>query len=174
MKIILDPGHGSLGNPRRGLNPDPGAVAPGGAKESVVALAYALTLKAELAAAGYTVKMTRSDETKTDYSARTAMCGPEDVFISIHLNMPGSYGLMYYRSGDARSMALARALQRGLKLKYLWATKRSRFGRLYIDDAPRSARTVMIEIGAVDQVANTREARLAWAREVAGVLKAAL
>ena len=89
-RVCLDPGHG-MGNRTKGVH-DSGAVAFG-QKESQIALAWGLTVKAEFVADGIKVWMTRDDE--TDYTpvgtrddrAEAARC---DLFISLHCNSASS------------------------------------------------------------------------------------
>jgi N-acetylmuramoyl-L-alanine amidase len=77
-KIFLDPGHGGS---------DPGAVA-GGYKEANLNLAVAKKVQALLLNQGYTVYMSRNDNTYVSLLDRSKMANDlkADIFISIHTN----------------------------------------------------------------------------------------
>jgi len=89
MKIIIDPGHA-------GRTVDPGAVnAAAGLQEADIALIVSRRVESHLIAAGYEVKLTRTDweQAETDdLSYRTALANDwgADVFVSIHCNSAGS------------------------------------------------------------------------------------
>jgi len=159
--IILDPGHGV----RKGSIIDPGVVY-GSIKESDVALYYALTCK-EIWKDTYDVVLTRTEEEGPPYINRTRMKG--DLFLSLHLNIANSYGMVYYKSLGltkyiVSSKRLADIIQNTAKLKFVKPTTESRFGRLYIDDFPFTS--VLVEIDAINLAPNTREARIEFAQKL--------
>lgn len=159
--IILDPGHGV----RKRNIIDPGVV-HNGIKESDVALDYALTCK-EIWKDKYNVVLTRTKEEGPPYTDRTRMRG--DLFLSLHLNMANSYGMMYYKSLGltkyiVSSKRLADIIKNTAKLKFVKPTTESRFGKLYIDDFPFTS--VMVEIDAINLAPNTREARIEFAQKL--------
>lgn len=77
--IVLDAGHGGK---------DPGAIGPTGVKEKDIALAYARETKKLLERKGYTVHMTRDNDTfiKLAERRKKAREVKADLFISIHAN----------------------------------------------------------------------------------------
>jgi N-acetylmuramoyl-L-alanine amidase len=77
--IVIDPGHGGR---------DPGAVGPSGTQEKHVNLAIAKKVRALLVSAGWTVYLTREDDTFVPLVERTAFANAKraDVFLSIHCN----------------------------------------------------------------------------------------
>jgi len=79
--IILDPGHGGK---------DPGAVY-GGTREKDLNLRVAKRCRDLLAARGYLVKMTRTDDRYVSLSRRAELCNAYDkaIVISIHYNAYG-------------------------------------------------------------------------------------
>ncbi|WHY01142.1 N-acetylmuramoyl-L-alanine amidase [Neobacillus sp. DY30] len=83
-KIFLDPGHGGS---------DPGAVA-GGYKEANLNLAVAKKVQALLLNQGYTVYMSRIDNTYVSLLDRSIMANnlKADIFISIHTNSTAGGG----------------------------------------------------------------------------------
>jgi len=95
-KIVVDAGHGGS---------DPGAVGVNGLYEKTVNLDIAEKLKDLLAARGYEVAMTRSDDTFISLKDRVEITNAQDadLFVSIHANSysnPGTRGAMvlYYDS----------------------------------------------------------------------------
>jgi len=80
--IVLDPGHGGQ---------DPGAVGPGGTLEKHVTLAIAKKVRSLLVSAGFTVYLTREDDTFMPLVERTAFANAKraDLFVSIHCNAAG-------------------------------------------------------------------------------------
>lgn len=84
MRVFLAPGHGGH---------DPGAIGPGGLKESATALHIAQRLRRILEAAGHTVGLSRDSEAvyvSPTGQARAADAWGADVSIAIHLNAAGS------------------------------------------------------------------------------------
>lgn len=77
--IVLDAGHGGK---------DPGAIGPRGTYEKTVALAFAHEVRKLLQQKGYTVHMTRTDDTFIPLAERRrkARSVKADLFISIHAN----------------------------------------------------------------------------------------
>jgi len=77
--IVIDPGHGGK---------DPGAIGRGGLKEKDVVLDIGLRLKKLLRRQGYTVIMTRADDTFIPLGDRTQIANSRnaDLFVSIHAN----------------------------------------------------------------------------------------
>ncbi|MCC5847449.1 MAG: N-acetylmuramoyl-L-alanine amidase [Verrucomicrobia bacterium] len=81
--VVLDPGHGGR---------DSGAVAANGITEKAVCLDISLRVRRHLAAAGYTVYLTRhQDQYLTlEERPRRAKAWNADVFVSIHANSGGN------------------------------------------------------------------------------------
>lgn len=113
-KIIIDAGHGAS---------DPGAIGKKGTKEKEVNLATAQFLKAELEAAGATVKLTRSTDVFLELSQRTGISNASDydAFISIHadsFNSTSKGTTTFYNSSVSfngpRSLTLAKSIQSDL------------------------------------------------------------
>lgn len=77
--IVLDPGHGGG---------QPGCVGKSGLQEKTLTLTLALALQKKLAAAGYTVLLTRTADVTMPLEARTAFANQKkaDLYISIHVN----------------------------------------------------------------------------------------
>lgn len=77
--IVIDAGHGGK---------DPGCIGAGGTKEKTVVLSVAKKLKSSLYDAGFTVYMTRNDDTFLKLSERSAIGEKKhaDLFLSIHAN----------------------------------------------------------------------------------------
>jgi len=77
--VVLDPGHGGL---------DSGAVSAAGLQEKAVALDISLRVRRYLTAAGYTVFMTRHQDTflSLEERPRRAKAWNADAFVSIHAN----------------------------------------------------------------------------------------
>ncbi|MBO4480334.1 MAG: N-acetylmuramoyl-L-alanine amidase [Alphaproteobacteria bacterium] len=77
--IVLDAGHGGK---------DPGCIGKGGTKEKTVVLSIAQKLRSALRDAGFTVYMTRSDDTYLKLGDRAAIAEKKkaDLFLSIHAN----------------------------------------------------------------------------------------
>ncbi len=77
--IVLDPGHGGS---------QPGCVGKSGLQEKALTLDLALALQKKLAAAGYTVHLTRTADVTVPLEARTAFANQKkaDLYISIHVN----------------------------------------------------------------------------------------
>ena len=97
--IVLDAGHGGK---------DPGTTGVSGIQEKSIVLATALETKRQLQAKGYTVHMTRSDDTFIQLAQRRALAQrvKADLFISIHANASpsaSSQGADVYVWGKANS-----------------------------------------------------------------------
>ncbi len=77
--IVLDAGHGGK---------DPGCIGKGGTKEKTVVLSVAKKLRTALRDAGFTVYMTRGDDTYLKLADRAAIAEKKkaDLFLSIHAN----------------------------------------------------------------------------------------
>lgn len=77
--IVIDAGHGGK---------DPGCIGRGGTKEKTVVLSVAQKLRSALKNAGFTVYMTRGDDTylKLNERAEIAEKRHADLFLSIHAN----------------------------------------------------------------------------------------
>lgn len=77
--IVIDAGHGGK---------DPGCIGRGGTKEKTVVLSVAQKLRSALRNAGFTVYMTRGDDTylKLNERAEIAEKRHADLFLSIHAN----------------------------------------------------------------------------------------
>lgn len=138
--VIIDPGHGGK---------DPGTYFED-TLEKTVNLETALTVKWLLAQAGYSTRMTRIDDGPEPSLRERVKHVPGTLcYISIHYNMPKSYGLVYYETNDDQSLGLAKHLSREAGLSRIWASERSRFGGLYIDriDSP----AVIYEVAAIDE-----------------------
>lgn len=77
--IVLDAGHGGK---------DPGCIGKGGTKEKTVVLSVAQKLRSALRNEGFTVYMTRSDDTYLKLADRASIAEKKkaDLFISIHAN----------------------------------------------------------------------------------------
>ncbi|TES92231.1 MAG: N-acetylmuramoyl-L-alanine amidase, partial [Candidatus Cloacimonadota bacterium] len=78
-RIVIDPGHGGR---------DPGAVGPSGLTEKEIALKISRELKKMLIKKGFTVLMTRDDDTFVTLRERSRLANNSgaDLFISIHCN----------------------------------------------------------------------------------------
>lgn len=166
ITVILDPGHGIQ---RRWL--DKGVVFNKTVFEADIVLDYALTCK-HILVNHYNVVMTRDKEIGPELFERTKIKG--DIFISLHLNSINTYGMVYYKSQGfptyvKNSKTISSMIQKTMNLKFLKPSYESRFGRLYIDDFPKTA--LLIEIDAINKVKNTREARLDFANKLLQVLK---
>lgn len=104
--VVIDAGHGGI---------DGGAEGPNGTVEKAVTLAFALELKAKLAAAGlYDVFMTREkdDFLRLDERVRIARQHEADLLISIHadtIRLKGIRGATVYTVSDKASDAEAEA-----------------------------------------------------------------
>ncbi len=77
--IVLDAGHGGK---------DPGCIGKGGTKEKTIVLSVAQKLRNALRNEGFTVYMTRSDDTYLKLADRASIAEKKkaDLFISIHAN----------------------------------------------------------------------------------------
>jgi N-acetylmuramoyl-L-alanine amidase len=106
--IVIDPGHGGL---------DSGTVGVNGLMEKDLALAEGLKLRRELQSRGYTVFMTRADDTFIPLRQRVAIARADkaDLFIALHADSnpdPSVTGLSIYTLNDGRSDREAAALAR--------------------------------------------------------------
>ena len=106
--IVLDPGHGGL---------DSGTVGVNGLMEKDLALAEGLKLARELRSRGYTVFMTRENDTSIPLRQRVAIgrADKADLFIALHADSnpdPSVTGLSIYTLSDGRSDREAAALAR--------------------------------------------------------------
>jgi N-acetylmuramoyl-L-alanine amidase len=105
--IVIDPGHGGI---------DGGAKGSSGTEEKTITLAFALELKAKLAATGkYDVYMTRQKDEflRLDERVRIARQHEADLFISIHadtIRLKGIRGATVYTVSDKASDEEAEAL----------------------------------------------------------------
>lgn len=96
LTIILDPGHGSVAN--AGLPGDPGAVG-NNTTEAAANLLLCLTLKWALAEAGHKVYLTRTDERRPSWPARTNLMGRADLYLSVHHDTAKGRSMAYYAGG---------------------------------------------------------------------------
>lgn len=105
--IVIDAGHGGIDGGARGRN---------GTVEKTITLAFALELKAKLAAEGrYSVHLTREKDTflRLDERVRIARQHQADLFISIHadtIRLKGIRGATVYTVSDKASDPEAEAL----------------------------------------------------------------
>ncbi|MDX1503927.1 MAG: N-acetylmuramoyl-L-alanine amidase, partial [Thermoanaerobaculia bacterium] len=78
-KVVIDPGHGGR---------NVGTLGPGGLVEKELTLDVALRLEKLLASRGFTVEMTRRDDTQVSLEERAEMANRwrGDIFVSIHVN----------------------------------------------------------------------------------------
>jgi N-acetylmuramoyl-L-alanine amidase len=106
--IVLDPGHGGL---------DSGTVGVNGLMEKDLALAEGLKLRRVLQARGYTVFMTRDNDTFIPLRQRVAIARADkaDLFIALHADSnpdASTTGTSIYTLNDGRSDREAAALAR--------------------------------------------------------------
>lgn len=104
--IVLDPGHGGL---------DSGTIGVNGLMEKDLALAEGLKLARELRSRGYSVFLTRENDTFVPHRQRVAIARTHkaDLFISLHADShpdSGTTGLSIYTLSDGRSDREAVAL----------------------------------------------------------------
>lgn len=104
--IVLDPGHGGL---------DSGTIGVNGLMEKDLALAEGLKLARELRARGYTVFLTRENDTFVPLRQRVAVARTHraDLFIALHADSnpdADTTGLSIYTLSDGRSDREAAAL----------------------------------------------------------------
>ncbi len=104
--IVLDPGHGGI---------DSGTVGVNGLMEKDLALAEGLILARVLRARGYSVFMTRDNDTFVPHRQRVSVgrTHKADLFISLHADShpdPSTTGLSIYTLSDGRSDREAAAL----------------------------------------------------------------
>lgn len=118
--IMLDPGHGGS---------DSGALGLYGLIEKHLTLDIADRVSELLQAAGYSVLLTRTDDSTVQLSERSDMANASDIklFASIHINAapnPNGNGIeVFYRGGDNESVLLAKEMQKEL-VSRLGATDR--------------------------------------------------
>jgi len=106
--IVIDPGHGGL---------DSGTVGVNGLMEKDLALAEGLKLARELKDRGYTVHLTRDNDTFIPLRQRVAIARADraDLFIALHADSnpdPETTGTSIYTLNDGRSDREASALAR--------------------------------------------------------------
>lgn len=106
--IVLDPGHGGL---------DSGTIGVNGLMEKDLALAEGLKLRRILQSRGYTVFMTRDNDTFIPLRQRVAIARADraDLFIALHADSnpdPETTGTSIYTLNDGRSDREASALAR--------------------------------------------------------------
>jgi N-acetylmuramoyl-L-alanine amidase len=106
--IVLDPGHGGI---------DSGTVGVNGLMEKDLALAEGLILARVLRGRGYSVFLTRENDTFVPHRQRVAIARTHkaDLFISLHADShpdPSTTGLSIYTLSDGRSDREAAALAR--------------------------------------------------------------
>ncbi len=106
--IVLDPGHGGL---------DSGTIGVNGLMEKDLALAEGLKLARELRGRGYSVFMTRDNDTFIPLRQRVAIARADkaDLFIALHADSnpdPDTTGTSIYTLNDGRSDREASALAR--------------------------------------------------------------
>lgn len=106
--VVLDPGHGGL---------DSGTIGVNGLMEKDLALAEGLKLRRELQARGYTVYMTRENDSFIPLRQRVAIARADhaDLFIALHADSnpdPDTTGTSIYTLNDGRSDREAAALAR--------------------------------------------------------------
>ncbi|WP_315077883.1 N-acetylmuramoyl-L-alanine amidase CwlD [uncultured Clostridium sp.] len=115
--IVIDPGHGGI---------DGGAQSKNGTVEKDINLSISLKLKNQLEELGYSVYLTREDDSEldkkkvNDLNARCNMKKDKncEVFISIHQNMfpqPNCFGAQVWYSNNEKSKILAESIQNSLK-----------------------------------------------------------
>lgn len=77
--IVIDPGHGGK---------DPGCIGRGGTQEKTIVLSIGKKLRSALKTAGFTVYMTRDNDTYLKLADRAAIAEKKkaDLFVSIHAN----------------------------------------------------------------------------------------
>jgi len=85
-RVVLDPGHGGANG---------GTTTPSGLAEKELTLDIARRLAAELAGAGFDVRMTRTEDVamSLEERARFANGADADLFVSIHVNWIGNQGV---------------------------------------------------------------------------------
>ncbi|MBY7025686.1 MULTISPECIES: N-acetylmuramoyl-L-alanine amidase CwlD [Clostridium] len=115
--IVIDPGHGGI---------DGGAQSKNGTVEKDINLSISLKLKNQLEELGYSVYLTRENDSEldkkkvNDLNARCNMKKEKncEVFISIHQNMfpqPKYFGAQVWYSNNEKSKVLADNIQNSLK-----------------------------------------------------------
>lgn len=161
--IVLDAGHGGS---------DPGTTCPG-MSEKRANLETVLTIKFLLAdQLGLPVVLTRADDHRPTYSERQQVPPDAFVYVSVHYNSPGTYGLVYHQHGSPASERLAVALSEETRLHRVWSSRLSNHNGLYIDAVPVPA--VLLEVAAIDDYpqneTDARAFRLHVARAVVRAL----
>ena len=128
--VVLDPGHGGK---------DPGATGVGGRMEKNIVLSIAKYAKEELQSRGYSVIMTRSNDTFIELKERTAFANEKnaDIFVSIHANAVDTkktnasahHGVETYFLSPARSERAMRvsALENGEDMEEMNALSKGAF-----------------------------------------------
>lgn len=109
--ICIDPGHSG--------QPDPGAIGPGGTRESDITWAVAQKLRDILSEDGYQCLLTRcGDDPRSDdlaYRVKLANDAAVDIFVSVHCNAavsPQAHGTeTWHCAGCTASRGLAKRIQ---------------------------------------------------------------
>ena len=142
--------------------------------EKDAALKVALTLKYLLTKMGWKVYLTRVNDTRPSYAHRTSLPSSveADAFVSIHFNMPKSYGLVYYAAEKNRpnSKQLAEIIDKHMKFNKIWPSTASRFGRLYIDNVRYDIPSVLVEVDSIDDYQDSKAYRIKKAKEIVDAL----
>jgi N-acetylmuramoyl-L-alanine amidase len=171
VSVFIDPGHGGT---------DPGATA-GGYQEKDLNLAVAKKVQALLQARGYTVYMSRTDDTTVGLLDRSIMANNlhADIFVSIHTNSSGvqdsangieSYFYQYdplypskINSGMdtnpdriAKSIALANYIQQNL-VSSTGANDRGTKGETLSVVRESAMPAILTEIGFIDNTAERQK-----------------
>ena len=166
-QIAIDPGHGGM---------DPGAHRNGLSEEDIV-LALGLDLKAVLAAAGASVRLTRETDTdladqdlghqystrkKQDITRRVELVNSwqPDLFISLHVNAIGSSrwrgAQVFFQENSHESEELAKTIQQALATVLQNTNRQAKVGdyRILNDSKPAA---ILVEVGFIS---NPEEAAL--------------
>jgi N-acetylmuramoyl-L-alanine amidase len=170
--VFLDPGHGGI---------DPGATA-GSYQEKDLNLAVAKKVQALLQARGYTVYMSRTDDSTVGLLDRSIMANNlhTDIFVSIHTNSAGvpetsadgietyfyQYDPLYPSKINAgmdtnpdriaKSMALASYIQQNL-ISYTSANDRGTKGETLSVVRESAMPAILTEIGFIDNTAERQK-----------------
>src|SRR5204862_6424127 len=135
-RVVIDPGHGGR---------DAGAIGPRGVREKDVALAIARDLAQRLRALGFTVILTRKDDSYVSLDERTRIANQAraDLFVSVHCNAARSRKL-----AGAETWTLNVASDR-------YATRRATFEDA---DAERTGSDLRLILADLATRANTTDA----------------
>lgn len=175
IKLAVDAGHG-MSNVRSGVF-DPGAE-DDGFTEADIALAWALTLKAECIAAGIPVFLVREGKTDSnpvggrDEQGEAAGC---NMWLSIHLNSADSTSASgcetFYRSAAdktwAETVQAACVAATGLKSRGVKSEGQSQHPRLAVLDFDNGP-ACLVEVGFISNTSDreklrSRDVRIAFA-----------